>query len=105
MTPRYLHYVCEIPYYACDDAQPEVSIAQRIGEALGGGSQQQSRFAMVYGLVSGMRSYHNGSTTKVYASIFDVIKRVQALVPEDIEVVTTDEFVSMARAAAPGRRH
>jgi hypothetical protein len=101
MTPRYLHYVCEIPYYACDATKPEVSIAQRIVRATGGGALSSPRFAMVYGLVSGMRTYDKGSTTKVYVSIFEVIEKVSTLLPENVEVVTTDEFVSLARAAAP----
>ena len=127
MTPRYLHYACEIPYYPCDRTDPEITIAQRVVRALGrdsaseeaasavaaGGEQvgsssssleedkeedeedttprRRTRFAMVYGLVSGLRS----------SSIFDVIRKVEALLPEDVEVVTTDEFVALARAAAP----
>ena len=127
MTPRYLHYACEIPYYPCDRTDPEITIAQRVVRALGRGSASEEavgavaagaagagggeeggwsspsleeeeeeedttpRFAMVYGLVSGLRS----------SSIFDVIRKVEALLPEDVEVVTTDEFVALARAAAP----
>ena len=34
-------------------------------------------------------------------SIFEVVAEVQALLPEHVEVVTTDEFVFMARAAGP----
>ena len=101
MTPRYLHYVCEIPYYPCDATNPEVSIAQRIVRATGGGVLPSPRFAMVYGLVAGMRTYDKGSTTKVHVSIFETIEKVSALLPENVEVVTTDEFVSLARAAAP----
>ena len=101
MTPRYLHYVCEIPYYACDPTRPEATIAQRILRAMGDGALPSPRFAMVYGLVSGMRTYSGGSTTKVHVSIFEVIEKVQALLPEAVEVVTTDEFVALARAAAP----
>ena len=65
-------------YYACTATNPELSIARRIVKALGGGSLQTQlavpRFAMVYGLVSGMRSYSAGGTTKVYVSIFDVVR-------------------------------
>lgn len=78
------------------------SIAQRILKALGDGTPlKPPRFAMVYGLVSGMRTYSSGHTTKEYVSIFDVIKTVRTLLPEHVEIVTTDEFVAMARAAAP----
>ena len=68
---------------------------------MGDGALASPRFAMVYGLVSGMRTYSGGSTTKMYVSIFDVIEKVVALLPEEVEVVTTDEFVALARAAAP----
>ena len=47
-----------------------------------------------YGLVSGLKS----------ASIFEVIGKVSALLPDEVEIVTTDEFVSLARAAAPIRK-
>jgi hypothetical protein len=50
---------------------------------------------MVYGLVSGLKSM----------SIFDVIQKVGALLPENIEIVSTDDFVSLARAAAPSQNH
>ena len=92
-----LRQVCEIPYYACD-SQPERSIAQRIIRATtrnGSSVLAPPRFAMVYGLVSGLKSM----------SIFDVIQKVDALLPEDIEIVSTDDFVSLARAAAPSPSH
>ena len=34
-------------------------------------------------------------------SIYSVVKNVSSLLPENVEVVTTDEFVKAARAAAP----
>merc|ERR1711957_484306 len=99
MTARYLHYVCEIPYYPCDPIHPEQTIAERIVRAMG--TQSSPRFAMAYGLVAGLHI----ESTGYRASIFDVITKVQSLLPENVEVVTTDEFVAMARAAAPSRSH
>merc|ERR1712194_167990 len=56
MTARYLHYVCEIPYYPCDPIHPEQTIAERIVRAMG--TESSPRFAMAYGLVAGL---HIGS--------------------------------------------
>ena len=45
MTARYLHYVCEIPYYPCDRQNPTQTIAQRVLRALGSPDLPSPRFA------------------------------------------------------------
>ena len=47
MTPRYLHYACEIPYYPCDRTDPEITIAQRVVRALGRGSASEEAVGAV----------------------------------------------------------
>ena len=80
MTPRYLHYACEIPYYPCDAASPEKTIAERVLRAIG--TSPPPHFVMVYGLVGGLHGLQ----------LADVVAKVAALLPEDVHAVTTDAF-------------
>jgi len=89
MTPRYLHYACEIPDYPCDKENPEQTIADRVVQAVG--NHRPPHFVIVYGLVGGLGP----------RSLQQVVHNVRARLPENFQVVTTDDFVHAARASAP----